>query len=638
MSLGVFLLFLEAFLRDVLTAHLFDTWWGVGLTAILLCGSCALGLLVISADVARPALRALAGIPLFIIFGGSLGMGIYLLGGTVQVGLWAWLLASVLVTGFAWWFGCLRELAQRRELGMFVGLFAFGFVFAWVGWGEARDGTIRALPGAWGDGPLHVLMAEAFRRRVGPDLTHPLFVGEFVREPFGYDFVAAVLRETGLTVGAAFSLPAAGLYAALLAWVGRLAAQVVDDYRSRRGIVAGILAGVLVLAFSGLQWLVMAVKTASWSFTSFFGPHVPSWAKQEDLGLVWEHHLVLFSSQKHLLLAAAFLVALAVILLNAVRQAATSSRQSGQGVLLPTAYSLLPISIATGFLPLFHMHAFLAAGLLWIGFFLARPSRHALGLGLLAFVIALPSVAWFSGLFGRSGFLSFGPGWMAGGSLIGWGAFWLVNLGVFLPLAVIGLVRTWRTDRATAMVLGVPAVVLFAAANFVQFQPYRWDNLKIFLLAWLLVLPLVIREMLRSRLWWRLALTSVLVATMFLTTLSEAATLRLARATAPVYRPEDRAAAARLDRALPRDAVVLGPSDTVHNHPLTLTGRRLVSAYLGWAWTRNFRWQERAEQLAQLRSGIPDTFCRLTAQLGITHIVDDQGAAAPVADQCARFP
>lgn len=617
------------FLRDLTSPALFEMWFAGIIAMLLLFGAMALGLLVMPQAAARPAVRALAGFPLFFLFGGTLGIVVYLAGGTVRIGLVTVLVLSVGTSAL-----CtkrlLRTLSRPRndqlllwghELALLVGLLLVGFLLAFFGWGETNDGTIRAMSGAWGDGPLHTLNAEAFRIRHGPDLSFPAFAGESFHEPFGYDFVAAMLREAGFTVGGAFALPAAGLLACLLGVAAHLAGKFGSAAKRFLSII--VQTGILLFGFGGLQWAVMAFRNKTWSPGVFFGIHQPAWAKIEELGLVWDSHLNTFSSQKHLLLAAAFLLVLVMILLESYQRPPRET----------PARTLLIFSIATGMLPLFHTHGFLAAGLIWLTVFALTRSRQVFWLGILALVLAFPTILWQARLFGREGFLSFTPGWMGGG-VFGWIALWAINLGVFLPLIAIAARRAVSTKNRSALIALVPAGALFVLANVVQFQPYRWDNFKLFLLAWLLLLPLVVAEMNR----WRFVGASIagwgLVFVMSLTTLADLATHFRFRATYPVYTSADRAVGRRLDAELPRDAVVLAHTDTAHNHPLTLIGRTLVAGYGGWLWTRNYAWAERSALLDAVWSAEPAQFCALAARFGITHVVDDIFRVRTIAAEC----
>lgn len=614
-----------AFLRDLAGAALFESWLAAAVSVVLALGSWTAGLLAVPASVARPALRALAGFPVVVLTGGAVGIVLYLLGIPSRGGVGIVVLGAALCFGIGLRQKVFRGMGTRREILLLGFLLLVAYTLVSFGWGETTDGTIRGMSGAWGDGPLHTLIMEAFVRRPGVDLSMPAFVGEQLREPFGYDFVAAMLRSVGFTVGGAFTLPAAGLLACLLGWTGHLAARFAAQAGASKASVrlAAASAAVLVCSFGGLQWLVMAIRVEAWSPARFFGVHAPVWDKAEDLGLIWANHLNTFASQKHLLLAAAFLLVLAAILLEHTRPV---------GFIWPMG--LIPLAIATGLLPLFHTHAFLAAGLLWLTAVLITRARAIAVLGALALAVALPTLLWQLGLASRTGFLAFRLGWMTSGGLPGWLGFWVLNLGMFLPLVGIAVWHGRRRQREAMILLGVPALLLFVAANIAQFQPYQWDNFKLFLLAWLLLVPLVAAEMSRWRLLGARAVTVVLLTLMSLTTLSEITTQLNFRATYPVYDVRSRAAARALDAALPRDAVVLADTDTAHNHPLTLTGRTLVMGYGGWIWTRAYQAAERYALLARIRAAHPHDVCERATPVGATHVIRRDADGRFLVDAC----
>ena len=79
------------------------------------------------------------------------------------------------------------------------------------------------------------------------------------------------------------------------------------------------------------------------------------------------------------------------------------------------------------------------------------------------------------------------PGWVMGSQNPV--VFLALNFGVWLPLVLVALVRAWRRrDREALFTLG-PGLGLFTLLFFVMLAPWDWDNTKVMLWCFLIVLP-----------------------------------------------------------------------------------------------------------------------------------------------------
>jgi len=620
-----------AFAQDIFSVALFENKLAFVCAIFLFLGALSLGLLVIPEKFGRPAVRALTGMPLLFIFGGSLDIALYALGIDITVAGIFTVLIAVGLFACAVYFKKIQALCEWKEAKMLLGLLLIGYLIMYFGWGETKDGTIRAVSGAWGDGVLHVLNAEAFKLRGASDFSMPAYSGENFHEPFGYDFVAGVLLSLKFTLGAAFTLPAAGLLASLLALGGNLTAILV---RTRKNVVGNrlnivvpvITTGIFTVFASGLQWIIMPQTHGLWGLGKFFGVHDPVWDKQEQLGLIWANHINTFASQKHLLLAECFLMLLASVFVFVLNEGKLTGKTK------KIFFGVL--ALATGLLPLFHAHAFIAAALLWFVFWVIRPTKKIFILGLLIIIIAAPIFMLFGGAVSRAGFTQIEIGYMANAGIFPWVVFWLVNLGAFLPIAIIALLN--NKNGKMGFILGIPAIVLFVLGNVVQFQPYLWDNYKIFVFAWFLAMPLVVSEMFcwiegrKSKI--SAVAFSVLIAVVFLseimTTVSETATYLDFRRNFPLFFSEERALVKKEENDLPKDAVVLAATNIVHKDPVTLTGRNLFLGYGGWIWTRGLPLYDKEIKIdAILRSDSENELCENLRIAGVTHIVVNYNSA-----------
>jgi hypothetical protein len=187
--------------------------------------------------------------------------------------------------------------------------------------------------------------------------------------------------------------------------------------------------------------------------------------------------------------------------------------------------------------------------------------------------------------------------------------FWLPNFGLWVPLA-LGLVglcgwRIWKGkwrwgDRPPADIAFVlAAIVIFAFGYFVQTAPWDWDNLKLMVWGYFLILPFLWSDIIGR---WafpeRAATCLLLFGSGFITLLGGLS------AGHPGFGLIERA---RLDhigtalRPLPLDARFA--TYPTYNHPVLLQGRKGVLGYPGHLWTEGFDYGKANDQLTALMNG-----------------------------------
>ena len=203
--------------------------------------------------------------------------------------------------------------------------------------------------------------------------------------------------------------------------------------------------------------------------------------------------------------------------------------------------------------------------------------------------------------------------------------FWLTNFGLWVPLALALLVligwRIWKSgwrwgQRPPADVAFVlPAIAIFALGYFVKTAPWEWDNLKIMVWGYFLILPFLWSDIIAR---WAFPERAVMCIALFgsgLITLMGGLT-----AGHPGFGLIERA---RLDRI---GAVVRPlPLETrfaaypTYNHPVLLQGRKAVLGYPGHLWTEGFDYGDANNRLTALMNGAPNW--RETAKgLGVRYV------------------
>jgi hypothetical protein len=186
-------------------------------------------------------------------------------------------------------------------------------------------------------------------------------------------------------------------------------------------------------------------------------------------------------------------------------------------------------------------------------------------------------------------------GWVMGDSELGrsnFFQFWFDNFGILIPLALclvaVCVWRVWKTDLRQKL----PEEVVFVSAAFaiflsgllVRFAPWDWDNLKLMIWGYFLVLPFLWRDLIaRWSIPVRVLVCIALFGSGFVTLLGGLAAGR------PGFGLIDRAeldAVGAAVRPLPVEARFA--AYPTYNHPLLLQGRKQVMGYPGHLWTEGF--------------------------------------------------
>ena len=155
-------------------------------------------------------------------------------------------------------------------------------------------------------------------------------------------------------------------------------------------------------------------------------------------------------------------------------------------------------------MPLFHVHTFLALSSVLACLFImgdARTRKHVVTLLASALLPATFFVWLITDHFQAGSVLEWHPGWVQSDEDFArpFFSFWFANFGILIPLVfvLIGFCvqRVWKTgtrwgdNLSTEVVFLLAATAIFVFAFFVKTAPWGWDNLKIMIWAYFLVLP-----------------------------------------------------------------------------------------------------------------------------------------------------
>ncbi|MCW7080239.1 MAG: hypothetical protein OCU16_03985 [Candidatus Methanospirare jalkutatii] len=181
--------------------------------------------------------------------------------------------------------------------------------------------------------------------------------------------------------------------------------------------------------------------------------------------------------------------------------------------------------------------------------------------------------------------------------------FWILNLNVLSFLIPLGFYEVKRAVKIFYM----PFLLVFVVANIVKFQPWYWDNYKLFLHWFSLSVVLAGFALLwmceRLKKFKRGVLTgilsvSVLSALLFSATFFGAVTHAFMFYEQPtLWTPADFEVAAWVrENTHPESVFLTAGGQVAHNHPVpALAGRRILLGYEGWLWSHGFNWSEMQE-------------------------------------------
>ena len=520
-----------------------------------------------------------------------------------------------------------RMTVSRWEICLWI-VFALFAVrsFCWLLYYD-RDLLKVGAPNNLGDICRHILYARLFAsgEPLWPD--HPLHAMAVLRYYPGADFFQGMLQSLGLNE------------LSLLTWSG-LAGSALAAVALRRWGGPFAMAGFL---FAG----GLAGFDLLWSGV----------LKDYQMALAWKPlPTAIFLTQRGFL----FALPAGLVLLAHWRgkffpvaagdttgapQLATAGAPSGRGWLQPDEPAALvgPLPApreTVPFLPLwievtlllglawFQLYAFLFLIALlgcWLIAYFNRPAIRWHVAALLA--LTLPPAAAMIALmtdFGGANSVHWQVGWMQKRGQTSFG-FWMLNFGVSLPLAAWLWSRlAWRrvgalldgrdcTDAAEAFVL--PAGLAFLACALVSFAPWEWDNTKLMIWSYLIVLPFA-WELLLAR-----QLTAVRATACGLLFFSGAVSLlgglgANERGYELAKRPELDELASALREISPAARFACAPE---YNHPLVLSGRRIAMGYDGhlYGYGLDYDFLRREVETVMLgRRG----WRKSAARLGITHI------------------
>jgi hypothetical protein len=551
---------------------------------------------------------------------------------------------------FTW--SLLRKLYQRRVL-FFIGIWSAYFSWFWhkaLTFNEYGD-LVAGHVNIWGDWAVHLTMTTAIAER-GLNITSPILVHAPFTYPFFINAVSALLIRLHIDLISAMIIPSLLFSIALVLTLLWSFKQFFKSWN------ISMLATTFFLLSGGLGFLY-AGKTLLTSNNPVYELLNPSqrYTRIDQVGIKWINVI-----DSMIIPQRAFSpgFSIAVIALTLIYQWWTKHKKNTWRVILA--------ALLIGILPIIQTHAFLAVFIIlcvWavsaisVDVLFAKAKDHKtkfdlllktaksavpwIAIAAIVSIFAIPLLVQIGALrFNSSSSaitthsFSFLIGWLANEYKQPWWFFALQNWGLVPIVALFGLfIHSFqfksKSDRAKQFLAFVSFFVLFILANIILFQPFSWDNTKIFIWAHFGFSGLAaytiahwhsktkkLPNTAKKRI--GIFLLCGLVLTLTASGALDAYRILRHQLDSYVFLSKDELALADWSKQN-TDPHSIWLTGDQHNHWLfTMTGRQPVMAYRGWLWTHGYNYRPQESAVSKLYTQ-PQNNLSLIKQYDIEYVV-----------------
>ncbi len=471
--------------------------------------------------------------------------------------------------------------------------------FCWLIYWDGNDVKVQS-PNNLGDLSLHLTYINHFASGVPIWPDNPIEPFSKLRYPAGVDLFNAVLTCLGTNVISG------------LVWTGVIA-SIATFYAFYRW---GGNFGIAAFLFNG--GLVSFPVLSTFNFQDYQGANNIAW-KSIVLSMFVTQRGVLYAFPVALLLLyqwrARFYPDYAEPAL--IRGSETEDDPAPTPRRAPLPFWAEVALYAT--MPLYHSHTFIALSVVLAFLFLLGDKsarKHTALVALLAFVPATFCVWITTDYFHAGSFIKWQPGWVQGvpkGDMaMPFMKFWMLNFGAWVPLVLffIGItgLTVWKQVKApdfkipATIAFLIPALAIFIVGYLVKLAPWEWDNIKVIVWAYFIILPFLWTDLISL---WPIHLRALVCIALFASGFVTLwGGLSAGRTGFGIANRGDLDAIGEVVKKLPADARYAGwPT---WGHPVLLQGRKMVLGYPGHLWTQGFNFGPTNDKLQALMQGAPN--------------------------------
>jgi hypothetical protein len=519
--------------------------------------------------------------------------------------------------------------------------FSFWLIYFLIFWSKALffdkfGNLVAGHVNIWGDWAAHFTMGSAMANRGLLLDSSPLLINAKFSYPFVADMISAIILKISGDLIYSFIVPS---FLLSLFFVWAIYYFFKTLWQSERKAILSSL----IFMFNGGLGFYFFFKEIAESKNPFLALINPAHevTRYDLYSIKWINVIdsMIIPQRSFLLGFPLTILALTIIYKNFFQNKEVKLKQSViSGIIL-------------GLMPIIHTHSFLAAFIIlafWSfedilnklkiqfkDFKIKKwPSSRLKEWGNLLIItglISLPLIGhYFLGNVDQ-GFSKFYPGWLAKSFQMNWLEFWWRNWFLVPWLSIIGYLLIAKKEIKRLFIFS-PFIFIFIIANLYLFQPFAWDNTKMFIwssLGFSFLTVYTLEQILKKK--WRNLFLKKLVATligsvfilMILSGLMDSYyIIRHDLHSHIMYQKEELDLANWLKTETEPDAIWL--TGDKHNHfVFNLTGRQTVLTYRGWLWTHGYDYRP-IEKDVQLMFSDPNNHLELLKKYNIKYIVVGQ--------------
>lgn len=459
----------------------------------------------------------------------------------------------------------------------------------------SKEGELYVQPvHSYGDISLHLSIISSFAYGKNFPPENPNLAGTPISYPFLMDYITAIfINPLGLTINQAVATTGV---------IATMVMIIVLAYFCLKLTKSKLASSILLYLFvfnGGLGFLFLwnNYKESGVNLFSLLMNLPQDYTSIKEIGYWWINvGISMFLPQR------AFLIGLPTALIIVRLFWELSENFSRRSLVLAT--------LLTSLLPIIHSHSLIAIApiISWLALIAVKKDPQKLKLVFFIGVVGMAIAFFLSKSFLSQADDPFGQvkaqiGWIADGQDILW--FYLKNFGIALFLIPIALFWGLKNNYKISYLVFI-SQVWFILPSLVIFQPWDFDNTKLFIYWYLfsmILVALFFSELLRKK---KMIISFIVVITIFFICFSGMLDIwRVVTSSGTRYQVYSLPAinmAEFVKESIPEDAIILS-ADKFDNPAIALAGRKTLVGYHGWLWSYGLDYSDREEITRKVLDG-----------------------------------